>query len=167
MGMHILFDSAAKNAPDPCGFCLMPGGLCVVRLKKGKGRKAQFPQLDFDNTKCQRNNQVKLSIKAFRKSTKSSPCTNIPINCPLCPSGSNAIWKYNLQDHIASVHPTANVDEYKTLFEIEKAEKVLLKQKWQSKPRWTPRRFRNLGEINISEAHRAVLATRYVNIIGI
>jgi hypothetical protein len=159
MGMHILHDSAIRNSPAPCGFCLMPDGMCTVRLKKGRGRKS-ICHIDWEKTTCQRSNKVRLSIKTFQKCTKNSPCTNVPIDCPICPTGSNAVWKYNLRAHIETVHPTANIDEYKPLFEVSKDERILLKKRWTTKPRWTPRRFRDLGDISISESHRASLATR-------
>jgi hypothetical protein len=157
--MHILHDDAVKNSPSPCGFCLLPDSRCIVRLKKGRGQKGSH-HINWDNTICQHGNKVSLSIKTFQKSTTTSPCTNIPMNCPICPSGSNAIWKYNLQNHITTVHPTANIEEYKTLFEVSKFERVMLKQWWRAKPRFSPCRFRNLGDIHISDAHCACLATR-------
>lgn len=40
--------------------------------------------------------------------TSTTPCTNVPIHCPLCPdtvSGSSrTIWKYNAVFHLASEH---------------------------------------------------------------
>ena len=36
-----------------------------------------------------------------KKSTKASPCTNVPIKCSHCPE---TIWKYNIPDHITSQH---------------------------------------------------------------
>jgi hypothetical protein len=38
---------------------------------------------------------------AAQKSTKNSPCTNIPINCRHC---SETVWKYNAVGHIAFRH---------------------------------------------------------------
>lgn len=42
------------------------------------------------------------------QTTTSTPCTNVPIHCPLCPdtvSGSpRTIWKYNAVFHLASEH---------------------------------------------------------------
>jgi hypothetical protein len=40
--------------------------------------------------------------------SKSSPCTNVPILCPLCPPGLSGqpktIWKYNAFAHFAAEH---------------------------------------------------------------
>ncbi|KAF9786829.1 hypothetical protein BJ322DRAFT_1106930 [Thelephora terrestris] len=37
---------------------------------------------------------------------KKSPCTNVPVHCPHCDSGSHklTIWKYNALGHIRTVH---------------------------------------------------------------
>jgi hypothetical protein len=163
MGMHILHDNALKNVPNPCGFCLSPGSLCSVRLKKGQGRKVGM-QIDLQNSRCQYNNQVKLSLKTFSKSTSASPCTNVPIMCPLCPTTSDAVWKYNLESHLKTVHPTANISEYRTYYEISKSEFVALKNAFTSKPRWTAKRIRSLVNINISEAHSSRVALRCVGL---
>jgi hypothetical protein len=162
MGMHILHDNALKNVPNPCGFCLAPGSLCSVRLKKGQGRNVGM-QIDLKNSRCQHNNQVRLSLKAFSKSTSASPCTNVPITCPLCPTASDAVWKYNLESHLRNIHPTANISEYQVLYEISKSEFVALKNVFASKPRWTAKRIRSLVNISISEAHSSRIALRCVS----
>lgn len=39
--------------------------------------------------------------------TENSPCTNVPIHCPICPTVNNTaatIWKYNAWIHLASEH---------------------------------------------------------------
>jgi hypothetical protein len=35
-----------------------------------------------------------------------SPCTNVPLNCPLCPAGSKqqTFWKYNFFQHMLEFH---------------------------------------------------------------
>lgn len=166
MGMHILHDSTIKNTSNPCGFCLAPGPLCCVRLKKGKGRKATI-QIDEKNSRCQGKNLVKLSISSFEKSSSKSPCTNVPVTCPLCPSNSDAIWKYNLHDHISSVHPTANLTEYESLYQISQTEITALKAEYIKERRWTAKRIRDLGDIVISEAHSMRFALRYVAIYSL
>lgn len=46
-----------------------------------------------------------------KKGSKTTPCTNVPIICPLCPPPRNprdkspAIWKYNMLQHIQFEHP--------------------------------------------------------------
>ena len=159
MGMHILHDSALKNMDNSCGFCLAPGSLCSICLKKGQGRKVGM-QIDMQHSHCQHNNQVWLSLISFAKSTDSSPCTNILIMCPLCPAASNAVWKYNLETHLKTIHPTANTSEYAALYKISKSEFVSLKNLFNSKPQWTAKCIRDLGNVNISEAHSSHVAVR-------
>jgi hypothetical protein len=64
-------------------------------------------------------------------STASSPCSNVPINCPLCPSGSAAVWKYNLEGHLVDVHPMSNKDEHKHLYSLAPLERGALKSPGQ------------------------------------
>ena len=42
--------------------------------------------------------------------SKSTPCSNVPLHCPLCPSGlrgqPQTFWKYNLVHHLSLNHLT-------------------------------------------------------------
>ena len=40
--------------------------------------------------------KVKFSLEAAEKSTKSSPCTNRPVSCPVC---NMILWSCNMYDH--------------------------------------------------------------------
>ncbi|KAF8227695.1 hypothetical protein L208DRAFT_1295328 [Tricholoma matsutake] len=44
--------------------------------------------------------------------TKASPCTNVPIHCPICPTSLSGqprtIWKYNAMYHFATEHQPAD-----------------------------------------------------------
>jgi hypothetical protein len=48
-------------------------------------------------------------LKAL-EAKESSPCTNIPLNCPICPIGLNeqrqTFWKYNFIQHMVEKHLT-------------------------------------------------------------
>ena len=50
-----------------------------------------------------------MSYKSALQPSKSTPCTNVPIHCPLCPptlSGEpRTIWKYNALSHLICEHP--------------------------------------------------------------
>jgi hypothetical protein len=65
---------------------------------------------------------------------------------------------------LKTVHSTANTSEYKSIYEISKSEWVALKNAFISKPRWTAKRVRDLGNINVSEAHSSRVALRYVDL---
>jgi len=51
-----------------------------------------------------------MNYKAAAQFSKNSPCTNIPIHCPLFPTAISedpqTIWKYNALHHLASEHST-------------------------------------------------------------
>jgi len=78
IGSHILYDPTVIQSIEPlCGLCLRPAQLCQFYLEKGKGAKGN-------------------GIAA--ESTASSPCSNVPIHCPICPQTDPAIkyerlWK--------------------------------------------------------------------------
>ena len=56
-----------------------------------------------------------MSYKSAKQTTVSSPCTNVPINCPLCPlsvSGQpHTVWKYNCVYHILTHHSTESIGD--------------------------------------------------------
>ena len=127
MGAHILLDSKM----NPYIFCLNTGPLCSIRLAKGKGTKGT-KTVDVIHSRCP--NVTKLSITSAAKCIESSPCTNVPLDYPLCLPGSDAVWKYNLVAHIKSVHPTATLKKYTSLAEISQLERTRLKQRFNANP---------------------------------
>ena len=82
------------------------------------------------------------------------------MTCPLCPSNSPAIWKYNLRQHIQTVHPTANVNLYQQNFQISDAERVLLKAVLLAKPRILKKRRWQQDGMLISELHSTRMVLR-------
>ena len=48
------------------------------------------------------------------KYSKSTPCSNVPLHCPLCPLGlrgqPQTFWKYNLVHHLSLNHLTENYE---------------------------------------------------------
>ena len=51
-----------------------------------------------------------MQYRAAAQFYKSSPCTNVPIHCPICPTSVSkapqTIWKYNALFHLTSEHAT-------------------------------------------------------------
>ncbi|KZV94450.1 hypothetical protein EXIGLDRAFT_611708, partial [Exidia glandulosa HHB12029] len=108
VGRHILLK--ARNLPDPlldghppigvdpCGFCGRSGCFTVLSVK-GKA-------LTIHSSCGYHYQRMKYALASV--STKSSPCTNVPIHCALCPvskSGySRTIWKYNAAAHLLDEH---------------------------------------------------------------
>ncbi|KAF8149524.1 hypothetical protein B0H34DRAFT_734161 [Crassisporium funariophilum] len=101
MGAHILFDSTVVQSMPLCGICLRPLPQCQFFLKKGKG----------PNTS---------SIAA--ESTPLSQCSNVPIQCPLCPKSDPTIWKYFLKIHFQDKHKNASLPTYKHLWKLSNFE---------------------------------------------
>ena len=95
IGAHLLFDTSlnASLEQELCGLCFHPSPLCIFYLRKGKGAGAS-QQVDIKKSRCP--NLIKgFSYQSAAMESTSSPCTNVSLICPLCPSTSGAIWKYN------------------------------------------------------------------------
>ena len=97
MAAHILHNKDAQGLANPCGFCLSTGQICSIYLKKAKGSD-RGNTIDMTRSRCPNLCQVRLAIA--EKASKNSPCTNIPLFCPLCPVNHPAVWKYNMYNHI-------------------------------------------------------------------
>lgn len=107
--LHSLRDIPDPNSPlvsvgaEPCGFCGMDGCLTQFKSKNTGGGSI--------TSSCQYH-YVGMVYKAAASWSKGMPCTNVPINCPLCPisvSGDHqTIWKYNALYHLASEHSNEN-----------------------------------------------------------
>jgi len=54
----------------------------------------------------------KMSYTKAIKPTNSSPCTNVPVHCPICPPNSSGqlktFWKYNAMYHFVMEHAENN-----------------------------------------------------------
>ncbi|KAF8999622.1 hypothetical protein BDQ17DRAFT_1246269 [Cyathus striatus] len=112
MGAHILHDVRLHNVNNACGLCLSSTNSCIIHLVN----KGNTMQISMDKSKCM--NLRKFHLKQATKHTDHSPCTNYPIKCNICPDNAPAIWKYNLQSHILSAHPTAMVQNYMRFYDI-------------------------------------------------
>ena len=124
---------------------------------KGKGKNGA-KSVDPQQSQCP--NAAKLSITAAGKSTASNPCTNVPLECPLCRDGADAVWKYNLRSHFAEVHPTADIERYKNLDPHERAN---MKELYNVKPRQSKKKLRTVTGIKISVAHSSHQALKCVS----
>ncbi|TFK58753.1 hypothetical protein BDN72DRAFT_746964, partial [Pluteus cervinus] len=100
MAAHILFDEQLDTTEERCGFCLRPEG-CTMIVKKGRGSSAH-PSVQLSLSKCP--NLVRFTYNKAAQSTESAPCSNVPVNCPLCPPRSSAVWTYNLAIHFQKQH---------------------------------------------------------------
>ena len=154
MGSHILHDPHLKDTDNPCGFCLSTGRSCAIRLVK---HKKTGGKIDIANSRCP--NLKKISMANASKFTQKSPCTNIPMQCPLCPKVSDAVWKYNMGAHIRISHPSANLLNYEELYSISPEETILMKGIYKRPPK--PKKLKTATRtLAISEGHSSRLAMR-------
>ena len=135
-GAHILHDPHIKDADNPCGLCLNMGSPCVFRLIK----RNKVDQIDMTNSQCP--NLRKIQLMSAGKYSKASPCTNVPLRCPLCLKESDCVWKYNLRAHILDCHLSATIDLYQHLFAFTEDEFVLMKGIYLSKRRKSKKKTR-------------------------
>ena len=96
MDSHILCDPNVNRTEEQCGLCLRPAAMCPIYVTKGHGVRGRCT-VDFAKSTCP--NLARFHYKNASESTEKSPCSNIPINCSLCPLGSPAVWTYNLKGH--------------------------------------------------------------------
>ncbi|GLB43863.1 hypothetical protein LshimejAT787_1500470 [Lyophyllum shimeji] len=87
----------------PCGFCGRSGNPACDQVFLSKGKSPQA------TSGCRLAS--KFHYQPSLKSTGSTPCTNVPILCSIagCTGAvgtqQTAIWKYNMPEHIRTVHP--------------------------------------------------------------
>lgn len=163
MAAHILFDSSVERSSEPCGLCLRPTPVCVFHLKKGKGTGAS-EQVDFAKSACAK--QIPFSYAVAAVSAPSSPSSNVPMHCPICPIIAPCVWRYNLPYHMRSKHPAISIMPYESLWLISNAEKCLIKEIWTSRHRQKKsRNSKNASDsgLVVSEAHSSCLVLRQVN----
>ncbi|KAJ7934543.1 hypothetical protein B0H13DRAFT_1591568 [Mycena leptocephala] len=134
-----------------CGLCLRPSPMCAFYLKKPNGK----PQIDWEKSMCLYKISFRYAIAAT--STSTSPCSNVPVICPLCGPKRAAVWKYSLDAHFRTVHRLADAQ-----IVITDDEKERLKQIWGSRQKYPkPRNFKNKrNPLQISEAHSSRLDLR-------
>lgn len=169
-GAHILNDPKLARDIPLCGFCLRPLPSCQVRLRKtGAGKY----QLDFEASQCSliRSGCV-FKYEPASKSSNASPCSNVPIVCPVCPPGSSHAteWRYNLQEHFRLRHPS-RLSSSSSLWQISESETSLMMAEWQKivERQVRPVVLRKKKDANalklaVSTAHAASLALSCVSV---
>jgi hypothetical protein len=158
---HILFDQQLDSASEPCGLCLRPSPLCKFYLKTGKGFDANL-QINYSKSICA--NMLRLSYAVASLSTISSPCSNIPVQCPWCPQSAPAIWRYNMFYHIKNNHMQVSLNENKDIWNIGNSERDGLKKVWEKRNKVTKNRKSKKwsgANLVISTAHASHQVLRY------
>ncbi|KAG6835458.1 hypothetical protein H0H93_001265, partial [Arthromyces matolae] len=157
MSAHILFDSKIARSQEPCGLCLRPSPSCTFHLRRSKGSEGG-DQINYKKSHCA--NLLTFSYSVAAQSSTSSPSSNVPLHCPVCPPGSPAVWRYNLLAHRRIRHPTIPIDRFELLSTITHAEKEALEIVWDR--RYIARKTRKTSKgktptLRISEAHSSRL----------
>ncbi|KAI0258005.1 hypothetical protein BC834DRAFT_915424, partial [Gloeopeniophorella convolvens] len=120
----------------PCGLCLRSYKVCQIYLRKNKGRHGN-PKIDKDRSLC--SSTVKFSYATAAKSSSSSPCSNVPLACPVCPSNSPAVWRYNLRAHFLRLHPSIPLQSYSHLWTLADSETTEMATIWKNRLRQSDR----------------------------
>ncbi|KAH9012687.1 hypothetical protein EDB85DRAFT_1877606 [Lactarius pseudohatsudake] len=109
IGSHILHDPTLDKSGEPCGLCLRPANTCIIHLMRRSGRNYQWTLKYSGIVPCP--NVTNFSYSAAMVSSKLSPCSNVPLQCPYCPDGSPAVWQYNMRLHFRRRHQGVDVTE--------------------------------------------------------
>ena len=125
---HLLFDNSVDTSQELCGLCMRPSPLCIFYLWKGKGTG---PTLQIDLcTSCCPNLVGRFLYTAASTEWTNSPCTNVLVTCPLCPSTSESVWKYNMRTHLMKNHPSVCDTDILKDYTVSRSEKAALKLRW-------------------------------------
>ncbi|PPQ82822.1 hypothetical protein CVT26_008090 [Gymnopilus dilepis] len=156
MAAHILYDPVVIRSNGPlCGLCLRPPSQCRYFLSKGKGAHGNL------RVDPQKSNGCLMKMSWFyhiaAESTVSSPCSNVPVQCPICPKADPAIWKYFMKAHFQARHPTLSVTDYEDIWWLSTFEREEMKKIWAKRTQGTVKQAKKsqMSTLVISEAHRA------------
>ena len=163
---HLLFDSGLDTSQELCGLCMRSSPLCTFYLRKGKGASSA-PQIELRTSRCP-NLISKFFYAAASTESTNSPCTNIPVVCPLCPSTSSAVWKYNMKTHLIKTHPSVRSSDVLTAYTISESEKAALRLRWDKRHKASRQRQTRRGNVTqtpltISEVHSSRQVLLYVS----
>lgn len=160
MGAHILYNATLNSTEERCGLCLRPAPMCHMYLKKGRGVRGKS-SVNQSQSKC--SNLVRFNYKNAAQSSKRSPCSNVPIICSLCPTGSPTVWTYSLHPHYQECHCIKSALDFPTHEELSQLEKDGMKRMWSTcfnqqgsyRKKWCTDGHKL--PLSISEAHRSRL----------
>lgn len=163
MGAHILYDPKLNRTEERCGLCLRPAAMCPIFVTKACSVQGRTT-VDFTKSTCP--NLVRFSYKSASESTETSPCSNVPITCLLCPVGSPAVWSYNLEAHFRGRHRLTSCTHFPIPTEQSKSEKDGMKCIWQACFKncmsYYSKKKQHALPLAISDAHRSGLPISYV-----
>jgi hypothetical protein len=111
--------------------------------------------------------KMNYSYSVATESTASSPCSNVPIHCPICPKSDPAIWKYFMKIHFEEKHKTL-LTKHEHLWKLSNFERTEIKKIWVKRGRVTAKRTKKANQLPlvVSEKHRAQIPSMYLNFIS-
>ncbi|KAJ7793160.1 hypothetical protein B0H14DRAFT_2393771, partial [Mycena olivaceomarginata] len=133
-GAHLLYDPSINRQHETCGLCMRPAPMCVFYLKKSNGKL----QIDWVKSLCMHKISFQYSVAAA--STAASPCSNVPIGCPICGLKRPAVWKYELEAHFRDFHRLSDPRSFPQRVAITEDEKMRLKEIWDARQNYPLRR---------------------------
>ncbi|KAH9032479.1 hypothetical protein EDB85DRAFT_2145593 [Lactarius pseudohatsudake] len=159
---HILHDPSVDKSQEPCGLCLRPANMCTIYLTRRSGRGYQWMVKYRGIVPCP--NAIKFSYSAAMVSSKSSPCSNVPLQCPYCPDGSPAVWRYNMQLHFRHRHQGVDTAKHEDLWKITSAEAKAMAGIWKTRHKQPKRRGKGKQKVplKLSEAHSSRKLSSYM-----
>ena len=158
---HILHDQSLDRTMPLCGLCLHPSPLCQFFLKKGRGMHASLTVNQAVSKGCLI--KLKYSYGVASKSTASSPCSNVPIHCPLCPKSDTVTWRYFFKVHFQQKHLNVPFAQYEKIWKLTTFELTEMKWIWANCMKVTIKctKKSKLPPLAISEDHCVQIPARY------
>ena len=157
MGAHILHDGKVDSSIELCGLCLRPAPMCQFYLRKACGTAGS---ISIDRKKSSCINMIQFNYATASTSSEASPCSNVPITCPLCLDHRPAVWRYSLQAHFRRQHLLQSHSNFPIKVSLSQSEKDGMQEVWTSRrmvQRYRKSKPNNKPLLTISEAHRARL----------
>lgn len=143
--------------------CLRPATICKFHVRKVKGDTVKYT-ITARGITCP--NFAKFSWTVAANSASSSPCSNAPLRCPICPEDSPAVWRYNMRVHFENSHPTNLTNpQYQRLWTLTDFEIEKMGNLWDNRHRKKSTRKKNTADVPrlvISEAHSARATLKFV-----
>lgn len=171
MAAHIQHDPTVTPSQELCGLCLHPSPMCQIFLKKQTGVSGSY-SIDYNRSNCPNFSTVhQLRYSHAAKSTALSPCSNVPIICPLCPNNAATVWTHFIGLHFTKRH-NLKPDMFPIKYRVSSSEKTALQEIWSKRfdkqKRWKGGRGKQgKHPLVISQEHRSIQVTtltrRYVH----
>jgi len=104
--------------------------MCRWLVKKGHGALVGN-HMDIDNSSCV--NLIWFNYASTACLSETSPCSNVPIICQLCPPKSPRVWTYSLHAHFCDQHKLATHTQFSIMVYLSQSEKDGMKQIWDAR----------------------------------